>query len=185
MKCCKEPLRRNNSDRNERMRPEPVPELCPLTREDLSEDVIEMLMDLFASPSSEHRQDSRVLEADSCVHAGSRSCQTVEATCGSVTAKLTREDGDAFTAAKQKECAPLLDKKTVELVKDRLKVPRSHILRARWVLTWKNVGTQKVPKARLCALGFQDPRLTTLPTTSPTLTSDSESTIFTCWKVES
>ena len=28
------------------------------------------------------------------------------------------------------------------LVKDRLKVPRSHILRARWVLTWKNVGTE-------------------------------------------
>ena len=61
----------------------------------------------------------------------------------------------------------------VELVKDRLKVPRSHILRARWVLPWKNVGTEKVPKARLCALGFQDPRLTTLPTSSPTLTSES------------
>ena len=66
----------------------------------------------------------------------------------------------------------------MELVKDRLKVPRSHILRARWVLTWKNVGTEKVPKARLCALGFQDPRLTTLPTSSPTLTSDGESAIL-------
>ena len=66
----------------------------------------------------------------------------------------------------------------MELVKDRLKVPRSHILRARWVLTWKNVGTDKVPKARLCALGFRDPRLTTLPTSSPTLTSDGESAIL-------
>ena len=56
--------------------------------------------------------------------------------------------------------------------------PRSHILRARWLLTWKNVGTEKVPKARLCALGFQDPRLTTLPTSSPTLTSDGESDIL-------
>ena len=64
------------------------------------------------------------------------------------------------------------------MVKDRLKVPRSHILRARWVLTWKNVGTEKVSKARLCALGFQDPRLTTLPTSSPTLTSDGESAIL-------
>ena len=91
---------------------------------------------------------------------------------------LAREDRDAFTRAKQKEWASWLDKEAVELVKDRLKVPRSHILRARWVLTWKNVGTEKVPKARLCALGFQDPRLTTLPTSSPTLTSDGESAIF-------
>ena len=64
---------------------------------------------------------------------------------------LTREDRDAFTRAKQKEWASWLDKEAVELVKDRLKVPRSHILRARWVLTWKDVGTEKVPKARLCA----------------------------------
>ena len=88
------------------------------------------------------------------------------------------EGRDAITRAKLEEWASWLDKEAVELVKDRLKVPRSHILRARWVLTWKNVGTQKVPKARLCALGFQDPRLTTLPTTSPTLTSDGESAIL-------
>ena len=91
---------------------------------------------------------------------------------------LTRDDRDAFTRAKQKEWASWLDKEAVELVKDRLKVPRSHILRARWVLTWKDVGTEKVPKARLCALGFQDPRLTTLPTSSPTLMSDGESAIL-------
>ena len=42
----------------------------------------------------------------------------------------------------------------------------------------ENVGTEKAPKARLCALGFQDPRLTTLPTSSPTLTSDGESAIL-------
>ena len=91
---------------------------------------------------------------------------------------LTREDRDAFTRAKLKEWASWLDKEAVEMVKDRLKVLRSHILRARWVLTWKNVGTEKVPKTRLCALGFQDPRLTTLPTSSPTLTSDGESAIL-------
>ena len=44
--------------------------------------------------------------------------------------------------------------------------------------SWKNVGTEKVPQARLCAPGFQDPRLTTLPTSSPTLTSDGESDIL-------
>ena len=91
---------------------------------------------------------------------------------------LTCEDRDAFTAAKQKEWSSCLDKESVELVKERLKVPRSRIPRDRWVLTWKNVGTEKVPKARLCAIGFQDPRLTTLPTSSPTLTSDGESAIL-------
>ena len=88
---------------------------------------------------------------------------------------LSHEDRDALNRTKQKEWASWLDKEAVELVKDLFKVPRSHILRARWVLTWKNVGTRKVPKARLCALGFQDPRLATLPTSSPTLTSDGES----------
>ena len=88
---------------------------------------------------------------------------------------LSREDRDALNRAKQKEWTLWLDKEAVELVKDRLKVPRSRILRVHWVLTWKNVGKEKVPKARLCALGFQDPRLTTLRTSSPTLTSDGES----------
>ena len=46
------------------------------------------------------------------------------------------------------------------------------------MLTWKDVGTEKVPKARLCALGFQGPRLTTLPASSPTLTSDGGSAIW-------
>ena len=39
-------------------------------------------------------------------------------------------------------------------------------------------GSEKVPKALLCELGFQDPRLTTLPTSPPTLTSDGESAIL-------
>ena len=42
----------------------------------------------------------------------------------------------------------------------------------------ENVVTEQVPKARLCALGFQDPRLTTLPTSCPTLTSDGEPAIL-------
>ena len=36
--------------RKKRLRSEPVPELFPLTREELSEDVFEILIDLFASP---------------------------------------------------------------------------------------------------------------------------------------
>ena len=41
---------------------------------------------------------------------------------------LSREDRDAFNRAKQKEWTSWLDKEAVELLKDRLKVPRSHIL---------------------------------------------------------
>ena len=109
---------------------------------------------------SEHCGDSCVLEAHVYTQ-DARSCQTAEAL------EQNRTNGlRGWT------------KKLVELVKDRLKIPRSHILRARWVLTWKNVGTVKGQKARLCALGFQDPRLTTLPTSSPTLTSDGESDIL-------
>ena len=91
---------------------------------------------------------------------------------------LSREDPDVFNRAKQKEWTSWLDKEASELVKDRLKVPRSHIFRHRSVLTWKNVGTEKVPKARLCALGFQNSRLTTLTTSSPTLMFDGESSVL-------
>ena len=48
------------------MRLEPVPQMFPLIREELSEDVIEILIDLFALPDSEHCQDFRVPEATMC-----------------------------------------------------------------------------------------------------------------------
>ena len=129
------------------------------------------------SAGSEHCDDSRVLEAHVFTQDRDRA-RPLKRRVEVSMRNLTREDRDPFTRAKQKEWASWLDKEAVELVKDRLKVPRSHILRARWVLTWKNVGTERVPKARLCALGFQDPRLTTLTTSSPTLTADGESAIL-------
>ena len=50
-------MRRKKSEKK-RLRSEPVPELFPLTGEELSGDVFEILIDLFASPGSEHREDS-------------------------------------------------------------------------------------------------------------------------------
>ena len=187
--------------RQKRLRSEPVPELFPLTGEELTENVFEIMIDLFASLEPEHCEDSRVSNGsehceDSRVSDGSEQCKgsrVPEAyVCNQFRDRfrplkrrvevsvrdLSREGRDAFNRAKQKEWASWLDKEAVELVKDRLKDPRNHILRARWVITWKNVGTETVPKARLCALGFHDPRLTTLPTSSPTLTSDGESAIL-------
>ena len=188
-------------NRQKRLRSEPVPALFPLTGEELSEDVFEILIDLFASPGSEHCEDSR-LSAYCEDSPGSEHCEGSRGLEAHVytqdrdrfrplkrRVKCQCDERDAFNRAKQKEWTSWLDKEAVELVKDRLKVQRSHILRGRWVLTWKNVGTEQVPKARLCALGFQDPRLTTLPTSSPTLTSDGESAsgLFMrdiCWGVE-
>ena len=175
--------------RQKRLRSEPVPELFPLTGKELTENVFEILIDLFASPEPEHCEDFRVSDgSEQCegsrvpeayVYTQDRDRFRPQKRRVDVSMRdLSREDRDAFNRAKQKEWASWLDKEAVGLVKDRLKVPRSHILRARWVLTWKSVGTGKVPKARLCALGFQDPRLTTLPTSSPTLTSDGESAIL-------
>ena len=165
--------------RQKRMRSEPVPELFPVTGEELPEDVFEILIDLFASPGSEHCEDSRgsehcegsrVLEAHVYTQDRDR-FRPVKRRVEVSMRDLCREDRDADNGGKQKEWTSWMDKEAVELVMDRLEVLRSHIFRARWVLTCRNVGTVKVPKAR-CALGFQDPRLTTLPTSSPTLTSD-------------
>ena len=83
---------------------------------------------------------------------------------------LSREDRDAFNRAKQKEWTSWLDKEAVELV----------------------IGQRKFRKLGCAHLVFQDPRLTTLPTSSPTLTSDGESAMLQwivneghLWKVRS
>ena len=55
--CCKKKPPTGGEEkeiRQKRLRSEPVPELFPLTGEELSEDVFEILIDLFASPGSEH-----------------------------------------------------------------------------------------------------------------------------------
>ena len=151
--------------RQRRLRSEPVPELFPLTGEELTENVFEILIDLFAPPEPEHCEDSRV-------SAGSEHCEgscvpqahvytqdrdrfrplkrRVEVSMRN----LSREDRDAFNRAKQKEWTSWLDKEAVELVKDRLKVPRSHILRARWVLTWKKRWNRERPESSVVRTWF-------------------------------
>ena len=146
-----------------RMKSESVPELFPLIGVECSEDVFEILIDLFASSGSErrqdsrgseHRQDSRVPEAYVYTQDRDRAGplkRRVEVSLRT----LTREDRGAFTGAKQKEWASWLDKEAVELVKGRKKVPRSHIPRACWVLRWNNVETEKVPKVDCAHLDFR------------------------------
>ena len=65
--------------RQKRLRSEPVSELFPLIGEELSENVFEILIDFFASPGSEHCEDSGV-------SAGSEQCE------GSRAPKSSRSD---------------------------------------------------------------------------------------------
>ena len=106
--------------RQKRLRSESVPELFPLTGEGLSEDVFEILIDLFASPVSDYCENSHV-------SAGSEHCDDFRVPDVHVYTQdrdrarplkrrvevsmrnLTREDRDAVTRAKQKEWTSWLD----------------------------------------------------------------------------
>ena len=83
---------------------------------------------------SEHCEDSRVSEAHVCTQDRDR-FRPLKRRVEVSMRNLTREDPDAFTRAKQNEWASWLDKEAVELVEDRMKVPRIHNLRARCVLS--------------------------------------------------
>ena len=100
--------------RQKRLRSEPVPELFPLTGEELSENVFEILIDLFASPGSAQCEDSRV-------SVGSEQCEGSRVPEAHVFTHdrdrfrplkrgvevsmrdLSREDPDAINRARQKE----------------------------------------------------------------------------------
>ena len=88
---------------------------------------------------------------------------------------MSAADREVFTKAKAKEWQSYLSKEAVELVHTRTAIPRSQLMRVRWVLTWKADGTAK---ARLVVLCFQDPRLGTIATSSPTLSDDGEMVIL-------
>ena len=157
-----------DEERRKRLRAEP-------SGDELEGLVVEILLDFFAEPGLTADSNSYVTQVFSAERYGSRKQlkKRVEVSLR----ELSRDDRAAFDAAKAKEWQSWLDKEAVEIVKNRLNIPRTHILRSRWVLTWKVVGEGKQAKARLCVLGFQDPRLTTLETSSPTLTADGEQLI--------
>ena len=98
--------------RQKRLRSESVPEF-----EELSEVVFEILIDLFASPGSEHCEDSRVSEhcedsraSEAHVYTQDRDrARPLKRRVEVSMRNLTREDRDAFTRAKQKEWASWLD----------------------------------------------------------------------------
>ena len=101
--------------RQKRLRSEPVPELFPLTGKELSENVFKILIDLFASPGSEHCEDSCVSAGsehceDSCVSAGSEHCEDSRVSAGSEQCEGSRvpeahvytQDRDRFRPLKRR-----------------------------------------------------------------------------------
>ena len=102
----------------------------------------------------------------------------------------SREYRLKFEAAKQKEISSWLDTATVSKIA-RNRIPPECILRSRWILTWKDGATnshlsnssaqgnsQRVPKARLVVLGYEDPELHNVQRDSPTLTKSGRSLIL-------
>ena len=77
-----------------------------------------------------------------------------------------------FDEAMTKELSQVLAANAVRRLsqEEELNLKLEHLLRMRWVLTWKYTeGGDRKAKARLVILGYQHPELTSLPTAAPTL----------------
>lgn len=98
---------------------------------------------------------------------------------------LSPEEIKEFQVAKNKELDQWIATKTIRGIL-RNKIPEQNILRARWVMTWKDLapaeaaqcGRTRKAKARLVILGYEDPNLTEIPRDSPTLQRESRAMIM-------
>ena len=119
--------------RQKQMKSEQVPELFPLTAEELSEDVFEMLIDFFASPGSRDCcTDSRAPEAH--VYTQERNLSRPLKRRVEVSMRTLTRGSRCFHYRETERMGVVVGQEAVELVKNYLKVPRSHILRVRSVL---------------------------------------------------
>ena len=101
---------------------------------------------------------------------------------------LSPADKQRFTEAKDKEIKSWLEAKTLAKIA-RNRIAAENIMKCRWLLTWKDgetnqhlsagtSNTNRKPKARLVALGYQDPLLHDIQRDSPTLTKLGRSLIL-------
>ena len=88
--------------------------------------------------------------------------------------QMTPEQLESFKAAKKTEVQNWIREQAVRGVSHY--VPRERIMRMRWVLTLKDDGRAK---ARIVILGFEDPDLTDLSRSSPTMTRRTRQLIMT------
>ncbi len=90
--------------------------------------------------------------------------------------KMSMEDKKLFAGAKALEIRGWLAEKVLSALPAGKQVPPDKVMRMRWVLTWKTVDVSedhpsgKKAKARLVVLGFEDPELGEVETSSPTMT---------------
>ena len=110
---------------------------------------------------------------------------------------LSESGKHEFALAKNKELDQWLATDTVRKIL-RHRIPEENILRARWVLTWKDLdaidaqkeGKDRKAKARLVILGYEDPNITEIPRDSPTLSKETRSLLLQLcasrrWKIQS
>ncbi len=86
--------------------------------------------------------------------------------------RLSAEEKISMNEAKGKEIKEFIKEHVVERITKGEHVDPKDVMKMRWILTWKidpDTEFGKRGKARLVALGFQDPYLGLETTTSPTL----------------
>ena len=87
--------------------------------------------------------------------------------------KLAQEERTKFDAAKEAEVSQWIREAAARRVEGS--IPPERIMRMRWVLTYKEKGSAK---ARIVVVGFEDPDLETLVSSSPTMSRRTRQLVY-------
>ena len=87
--------------------------------------------------------------------------------------KLDQEGRKGFDKAKENEVTQWIQEAAAKRIEGY--VPRHRIMRMRWVLTYKETGA---PKARIVIVGYEDPDITSLVSSSPTMSRRTRQLVF-------
>ena len=87
--------------------------------------------------------------------------------------KLDPDGRKGFDKAKENEVTQWIQEAAAKRIEGH--VPRNRIMRMRWVLSYKDTGA---PKARIVIVGYEDPDLESLVSSSPTMTRRTRQLVF-------
>ena len=90
--------------------------------------------------------------------------------------EIPKERHEDFKKAKAKEISNWIREAAVKIVSDKFQVPKHRCMKMRWIYTIKGDGSAK---ARIVIIGFEDPDLATLHTTSPTMSRRTRGLVLT------
>ena len=87
--------------------------------------------------------------------------------------KLSEEGRRGFDKAKENEVTQWIQEAAAKRIEGH--VPRHRVMRMRWVLTYKETGA---PKARIVIVGYEDPDITSVVSSSPTMSRRTRQLVF-------